>query len=94
MCDDAGTEPNWGVIGLLGHLEHRGDGAGLTNGLDPFSTREGQLDRLMAATGEVVGGELKPEVALRRLSEAAQRFIPHSLVDIGWTEDGGAYCSL
>jgi len=47
------------------------------------TAREGQLDRLMSATGEVVGGELDPEVALRRLSDAAQRFIPHTLVDIG-----------
>ena len=60
-----------------------------SDGADPYSTREGQLDRLMAATGEVVGGELDPEVALRRLSEAAQRFIPHTLVDIGWIEEAG-----
>ena len=62
--------------------------------LEPFSTREEQLDRLLSATGEVVGGELKPELALRRLSEAAKRFIAHDLVDIGWTEDGDTYCSL
>src|SRR4051794_35994135 len=48
----------------------------------------------MSATGEVVGGELDPEVALRRLSDAAQRLIPHTLVDIGWIEETGAYCSL
>jgi len=94
MSDNAGAEPNWGMIGLLGHLDHSRDSTAGANDADPFSTREGQLDRLMAATGEVVGGELKPEVALKRLSEAAQRFIPHTIVDIGWTEDGGAYCSL
>src|SRR3954452_23598439 len=94
MSDNAGAEPNWGMIGLLGHLDHSRDSTAGANDADPFSTREGQLDRLMAATGEGVGGELKPEVALKRLSEAAQRFIPHTIVDIGWTEDGGAYCSL
>src|SRR5215211_3143967 len=94
MTDEASAVPNWGVVGLLGHLEHDAHAAGLVSGADPFSTREGQLDRLLTATGEVVGGELNPEVALKRLSEAAQRFIPHTLVDIGWIEDGGAYCSL
>src|SRR5947207_5268540 len=94
MTDDAVAEPNWGMIGLLGHLDHTTAGADATLGVDPFSTREGQLDRLLTVTGEVVGGELNPEVALQRLSEAAQRFVPHTLVDIGWIEDGGAYCSL
>ena len=76
------TEDGYG--GWLDRLGHVGD----------LSTREGQLDRLMTATGEVVGGELKPEIALRRLSEAAQQFIPHTLVDIGWLEGNGTYCSL
>ena len=69
------------VVSLLGHLDHAGDGGQPET--DPYGTREGQLDRLMSAMGEVVGGELDPEVALRRLSDAAQRFIPHTLVDIG-----------
>lgn len=61
---------------------------------DPFATREGQLDRLLAATGEIVGGELDPELAIRRLSAAAQRFIRHDLVDIAWVEEGGIYFTL
>ena len=91
---DGAAEVNWGVIGLLGHLDHDRRAAGGDAGADPYSTREGQLDRLLSVTGEVVGGDLKPEIALRRLSEAAQRFIAHDPVDIGWTEDGDTYCSL
>jgi DNA-binding NarL/FixJ family response regulator/signal transduction histidine kinase len=93
--DGASDEVNWGAIGLLGHLEHdhRATG-GEASAADPFSTREGQLDRLLSATGEVVGGELKPELALRRLSEAASRFIAHDLVDIGWLEGDSTFCSL
>ena len=91
---DDGAEPSWGVIGLLGHLDHDRRAAGGAAGADPFSTREGQLDQLLSVTGEVVGGEIKPEIALRRLSEAAQRFIAHDVVDISWTEDGETYCSL
>src|SRR5262249_39350452 len=59
-----------------------------------YSTRERQLDQLMAATGEVVGGELEPEKALARLSEAARLFIHHDAVDIGWAEDGRTWSSL
>jgi hypothetical protein len=29
MPDDAAVEPNWGVIGLLGHLDHSASGDGL-----------------------------------------------------------------
>jgi len=61
---------------------------------DPLGTREGQLDRLLTVTGEVVGGEIEPGLALRRLSEAAERYIKHDAVDIGWVEDGKSYCSL
>ncbi|MGE3269333.1 MAG: response regulator [Chloroflexota bacterium] len=61
---------------------------------DWLDTREGQLDRLLTVTGEVVGGELEPGIALRRLSEASQRFIQHHLVDIGWIEERATYCSL
>lgn len=61
---------------------------------DPLDTREGQLDRLLTVTGEVVGGEIQPDIALRRLSEAAERYIKHHAVDIGWVEDGKSYCSL
>src|SRR3954464_4120686 len=81
------------MIGLLGHLEHTREHGGAPE-TDPYGSREGQLDQLMSVTGEVVGGEIDPKVALLRLSDAAQRFIPHTLVDIGWIEEAGAYCSL
>ncbi|MCC7369767.1 MAG: response regulator [Chloroflexi bacterium] len=84
---DVNGEPA-GVNGYRGWLDHLG---GIS---DPLGTREGQLDRLLTVTGEVVGGELEPEIALRRLSEAAERFIAHHGVDIGWIEDGQSYCSL
>src|SRR5882672_2125181 len=61
---------------------------------DLLGNRERQLDQLLAVTGEVVGGEIEPETALVRLSEAAQQFIAHHAVDIGWVEDGGNYLSL
>ncbi|MFN8635329.1 MAG: response regulator [Chloroflexota bacterium] len=92
---DAAPEPSFAALGLLDHLEHSPPRTGVTPETDdPFATREGQLGRLLSATGEVVGGELQPEIALKRLSDAAQRYVPHSLVDIGWLEDGGTYCSL
>src|SRR5947207_7059172 len=61
---------------------------------DLLGSRERQLDQLLAVTGEVVGGEIEPETALIRLSEAAQQFITHDAVDIGWVEDGRTYLSL
>jgi DNA-binding NarL/FixJ family response regulator/signal transduction histidine kinase len=87
---DGTAEVQFAVLGLLDHLEHAPPG----QAADPFDSREGQLDQLLTVTGEVVGGEMKPEIALRRLSNAAQRFIAHDLVDIGWLEDTGTYCSL
>src|SRR6266542_4202889 len=61
---------------------------------DLLGNRERQLDQLLAVTGEVVGGEIEPETALVRLSEAAQQFIAHDAVDIGWVEDGRNLMSL
>src|ERR1051325_10616697 len=56
--------------------------------------REQQLDQLLSVTGEVVGGEIEPETALIRLSEAARQFIAHDTVDIGWIEGGRNVMSL
>src|SRR5689334_3148843 len=95
-ADRNGTSPSHDGQPAAGHLPdgYRGwldplRGMEIGDGLD---TREGQLDRLLTVTGEVVGGELQPDIALRRLSEAAERFIKHHVVDIGWVEDGKSYC--
>jgi DNA-binding NarL/FixJ family response regulator/signal transduction histidine kinase len=61
---------------------------------DLLGNRERQLDQLLSVTGEVVGGEIEPETAMARLSQAAQQFIVHDTVDIGWVEDGRNLMSL
>ena len=48
MRDEASAEPNWGVVGLLGHLDHDAAGAG--------PPTMGPLDPHGLAAGEGVGG--------------------------------------